>query len=75
MLKQMFSTYDEANDRNYTLMYINNLKSIPSYCIWSEYDIQILTIEQRMNWWKNIKDDRLYHIASEWVHFLEKKMD
>ena len=56
-------------------MYINNLKSIPSYCIWSEYDIQILTIEQRMNWWKNIKDDRLYHIASEWVHFLEKKMD
>ena len=49
----MFSTTYEALMRTQILMFIHNTK-LPSYCIWTDEDINKETTDQRMDWWRNM---------------------
>ena len=48
-------SHNEAMARNDIL--VSEYKKLPSYCLWTEYDINNESISDRLQWWKTLSND------------------
>ena len=65
----------EAQDRNSIL--IGKYNKIPSYALWTEYDIEKESIESRKKWWQNYKTSKnslFKNTALYWLKILENEI-
>ena len=48
---------DETYYRNKVI--VQNHGKLPSYCIWTDYDVRSQSTIQRLNWWENVAASHL----------------